>query len=733
MSPLPDPQRGPAAVRQRLDQVISRIRLLHVCAGVARLLTLIVLALVAAYALDRLLDLPRMVRAVALLVMVALFSRELVRKLLRPLIGGPDRLDAARLVERELSFEGRLISSLQLPEGAPGSLEHQLASETSEACERVDLRVVLTPRPSLLEVARSLGAVVALALLLALVRPHSEVFFQRWALADVSWPRATRLTLVLAEEGPVHVRDTDGSLVVARAGTLSLQASWDGKRPERVELVVEGQRGERSSALSLGASGLFQGHFTVEPGDTSLWVRGGDDGGDENRLSLRVIDPPRLDDPDFLLTPPAYIGGEAQRVGSADLVMAEGTHVQLLGRPRGAAESATLWMQAEGESLALDVTEDDEGLLVSGEFVARQSDTLTVRLTGDHGLATPEPGRIALLVHEDRPPTLRVYSPARSDVKVTAQAVVPVSVMADDDHGVAGVVLEIDPDGRLDFSVDPDHPAQYRLVLDMAQLGLTDTVSYAMEALDHRSLGDRGPQGVRVDGRRIDVVNDSDLKRLLADRQLRLKEDFAQIRDRQIRAQEVVDDLLTDLPQPGDSDLVTAAVAQNQVTVRLVREARELCAILDEVILNRLDGGPGAESLLDRRLADWRGQPVDEPFSATVWATLASDYGAGRFGHLDVAGRLLDMAAIALRLSEQSSPSAHELLAAAAQEPTPEQLRTARAAQQTVISDLVSLLDRMNEWEDYQEVLTLVKALIDDQRALRERSQEALRKQTGNN
>jgi hypothetical protein len=32
----------------------------------------------------------------------------------------------------------------------------------------------------------------------------------------------------------------------------------------------------------------------------------------------------------------------------------------------------------------------------------------------------------------------------------------------------------------------------------------------------------------------------------------------------------------------------------------------------------------------------------------------------------------------------------------------------------------------MDEWEDYQEVLLLVRSLIDDQRALRARTQSAL-------
>jgi len=733
ISPLPPPETGPAVVRRRLDQVIRRIRLLHTCAGASRLTSLAVLFLVGSYGIDRMLDLPRAVRVVVLLAALVLMAREFWRRLLRPLFRGPDRLDAARLIEGALSFEGRLISSLQLPEGPPGSLEHRVVAETTEACERVDLRVVLTARPSMFELARAVGAVVAILLIVVLARPHTAVFMQRWALADVPWPRDTHLELILADEGPVHVRDDSGSVIAARAGMLSVQAGWKGRRPGRVELVVESDMGERSSSLTLGSSGFFQGHFTVEPGDQALRIRGGDDDGAENRVALVVVDPPRLDAPEFVLTPPAYIGEDSRRVGAADLVVSEGTRIRLEGHSRGLASSATLWMQAKGESLSLDVSDDEQGKFVSGEFTALASDTLTVRLKGEYGLATPEPGRIALLVHEDRAPTLRVYAPPRSDVKVTAQSVVPVSVMAQDDHGVSGVVLEFQAGGSLDLQADPDDSSQYRLLLDLAALGLTDTLSYSIEAVDRRQLDDRGPQRVRVEGRRIDVVEVSEVQRLLADRQLRLKENFSLIKGRQLRAQEVVDDMLADPPEAGDPDLLVAAVAQNQVTARLTRETRELCAVLDETILNRLDAGPGAEALLQRRIADWNDQPVDEPYSPGVWSSLAADYGARRFGRLDVVGRLLDMAAIALRLGESSSPAAHDLLVAARREPTSERLQQARAAQETIIVDLSNLLDRMDEWEDYQEVLTLVKSLIDDQSALRDRAQQALRKQPGKN
>jgi hypothetical protein len=130
--------------------------------------------------------------------------------------------------------------------------------------------------------------------------------------------------------------------------------------------------------------------------------------------------------------------------------------------------------------------------------------------------------------------------------------------------------------------------------------------------------------------------------------------------------------------------------------------------------------------VLARRLSDWAAAPADETFSPAAWRALAAEYAAGKFGRLDQVGRLLDMSAVALQLEEEASPEAHKLLGEARANPARETLAAARDAQQAVVTGLDALLQRMDEWEDYQEVLLLVKTLIDDQHGLRGRTQEVL-------
>ncbi|GJM21172.1 MAG: hypothetical protein DHS20C15_10870 [Planctomycetota bacterium] len=723
-------------VRRRLDQVVGRIRVLRFTSGSARFVMRSVLALGGLYFADRLLHLPVIVRGVLLVLLAVFVLRELWLRVLAPQLRAPDRLDAARVVESvRPDIEGRLVSALQIEGGRAGSLESKVHGEAEQLCAGLDLRAVLTARPSLHELLRALGVAAAALLFVLLAQPPLEIFVQRMLLKNVAWPRDTVLSIEMASRSAVHVYSADTGVVAARGGVLHVSAGWEGLRPERPELVVLGADGSRSASMVRGADGLLTGNFVAQPGDTELFVRGGDDPGDATRLDLRVIEPPTLDDPRFRLTPPDYLraasGADAlpEVVGSEGLVVSEGTRVEVFGAPSTQATAAELRLLGEGLSVPLELSTDANGQQLRGSFTAWKSDSLTLVLTGDEDLESPEPAVHGLLVREDRPPTLRLYAPTRSDVKLTARAVVPIAVVAEDDHGVQRVELQMQlADGVLRETLRPDaqRPSQHRFVLDLAQRDFSGTLEYSLEAEDGRQLGERGPQLARLEGRRLDIVEDSEVQRLLSERQLRLKEAYSALGDRQDRASAELDVLLAEQDAWADSDLVAAGVAQGQVGNRLDREARELCAILEETLLNRLDPGPTAELVLQQRLADRAARPVDEIFAAQPWRDLADAYTGGRFGRLDVAGRLLDMVALGLKLSDELAPAASAALADARVQPSLESLQVAAAAQRALSETLDQLIDRMDEWEDYQEVLNLLKSLIDDQRSLRTRTQGVL-------
>jgi hypothetical protein len=269
------------------------------------------------------------VRACLLLLLAAAGARLLWRGVVRPLVFGPTASTRRGLVETALpSLEGpdHLHAAARgrragLARGrAPGAGARGLPRAGSAPGAR---RAAGAARGG----AAGLAA-AALLLVAGLARPHARVFAERWLLRDVSWPRDTRLALQLAPSGPGHVVLPGGEVVAARGGVLEAEAAVEGSRPERIELVIEGERGERAAAMAaLPDNGGWRGKLLVERGDSAVRARGGDDDGSDNRLELTVVDPPRLDEPQFLLEPPAYLGQPTVTSGAEGLALAEGTRV----------------------------------------------------------------------------------------------------------------------------------------------------------------------------------------------------------------------------------------------------------------------------------------------------------------------------------------------------------------------------------------------------------------------
>ena len=158
--------------------------------------------------------------------------------------------------------------------------------------------------------------------------------------------------------------------------------------------------------------------------------------------------------------------------------------------------------------------------------------------------------------------------------------------------------------------------------MDLATGTYADSVRYRIEARDGRALPGHGPQTIVVEGRRLDVVEDAEVQRLLTDRQLRIKDAFDGILERQQQLADDLDAVLLDLPDIDEADLVASSVAQNQLTTRLDRQTRELCAVVDETLLNRLDQGPGAGAVLERRLAAFERLPGDQTWTPDGWRQL---------------------------------------------------------------------------------------------------------------
>jgi hypothetical protein len=230
------------------------------------------------------------------------------------------------------------------------------------------------------------------------------------------------------------------------------------------------------------------------------------------------------------------------------------------------------------------------------------------------------------------------------------------------------------------------------------------------------------------------VVSETEKLRLLTERQVRLKEDVKAVRALQedkLAALKTLIESGTGDDEISTPELVAVEVGQNQVTQRARRLSREFADIFEEYLFNRLDRSTPAERVLIQYLETRRAQRGEEGFQPSLFDGLLESYRRGDYGDLGVLAKLLAMIDLSFAASEKQSPQAYESLSAARvtarRSDRPDLIATAFKAQGQVVESLDHLLQKMDEWEDFQEILELMREVIDDQRGLNRRFRDELK------
>jgi hypothetical protein len=154
--------------------------------------------------------------------------------------------------------------------------------------------------------------------------------------------------------------------------------------------------------------------------------------------------------------------------------------------------------------------------------------------------------------------------------------------------------------------------------------------------------------------------------------------------------------------------------------------ARDLADVSQEFVLNRLDGSPPAERVLSFLLARLQEVKLGPSFDFTPFTDLAAANAKGEFGELQQLGNLIAMLDLGMQASELHAQKALESLRGARVSGRVEDrlalLKQAGEAEREVISDYVKLLERMEQWEDFQEILDLWRGLVRDQGEINQQS-----------
>jgi hypothetical protein len=459
-------------------------------------------------------------------------------------------------------------------------------------------------------------------------------------------------------------------------------------------------------------------------------VHGLDDRLDGYRID--AVEPPAITDMQVNVRYPDYLRGEGsaefdlQRDYQAGLRIAEGSHVTMVAQSSAALGDTDFLLKTDKEELTperIEYSEDRrEVRLTLNNFAA----ATTIRLVpkDESGISAQAPYRYFVGVVLDEPPELELRLQGIGTA-VTPNAKLPIAAVATDDYGVDHLKISVAPSTESEDQTtaeavpEMNRDGEAETLLDLRdlvadgqlpELAPGGAINVFAEATDRYDLGD--PHLTRSEVFRLQVVTAEELLALLERRELALRARLEQTIDETRSLRETLDLLRRrgfeaeeDADADDDADVEADDAERTRVEqVRRLRvqqsglqaskTAQELSGIaaslddlLEEMVNNRVDS-------VDRR--ERIGTGVRDPLREIVDDPLT---------------RLQEQIRELEKLVTNPPQAA---------EKTAEAVETA----EDVILRLTAVLEKMLDLESYNEILEMVRDLIDDQADLLDETKE---------
>ncbi len=763
----------------RLERSLKTLRNLYLTNGLLQIALRLFVLLMVLFLLDYSMALPRTVRAVLFAVSLGYLLFSVWRFLLYPLRRTITLSDVALAVENRFpDYDGRLISAI---ETAPLFEEgfHNQSRSLIEASLSETHRVLSSSKwDRLFNTSRirrvgwaGMGLVLLIVVFSAWQPALAGVGLARMMGGAAEWPRKTTLLVTIESDAAQCIVEGDAdpngaqTVIVAEGASLPVRISVEGRDPGEVEIVQdrEGGRPVGGGSFTTTAARRAKGHYRTRIRDIkssmTFRARGGDDSGRGREVTVSVVDLPEVSGTQVVYNYPEYLGLEVQTAQSAEIEAPEGTRVDLemtLTCPPHRTELVLIRENVE-KRFPLEPASDDP-LVVRHTMAIEQSGLYRVDLWNELEFQTLDVPVHSIICQRDEPPRIKLLSPRRREIDVVAKGVIPFLSVAEDDYGLSRVGIEykvagsgknevIDfTDGDLDADLGERRRVSRHVIdLQMRQFAFDegrrhlverDSIIYSLFAIDKQPDEQRGrtATGTCV----IDIVSEGEKIRLLTERQIRLRRDIKRLLTQQEERRQRVAETLSDATGDGGDDalkeqtLLFLEMGQNQLSTGFGSATREFASLFNEYLFNRIDNSTGAAALLARVLALREAAAPAEFFNPSLYAPLGEELARGAFGEMDVMERLFGMLGVSLEVSEKLSPRAAGHLAAAvvAAEKDAKTARLTQALedQQRIVDLLRHLLERIAEWEDFQELLQMMRDIVDDQENLNKRTREWIRR-----
>ncbi|MGB0953516.1 MAG: hypothetical protein ACPG31_09830 [Planctomycetota bacterium] len=689
----------PGPLRQLLQQLERRLFTVLFVFGVGRLLLHLCALLFGLYLLDRLLDPPVVVRLVLGATAIGILLWQSMRDLIKPLAQRPVPRDLAAIWERKApQFHDRLATAIELSEDPGFASREMLAEVTEEAVQLADGLDARTVVPTGRARRSMFGGSAATAVLLFGVwgfPDEAVIFFDRLLGGSTPWPSDTTLVLMPAYmEGlaePVAF-DQEGnesySLAVARGSVLSLRVRAEGEIPDRLLAIS----GDTSRPMHDLGGGNFVLRLPPLREDQEFHFKGGDDTDGRPNLRLRAGDAPGVGSWLVRTQPPAYTELPAEEGAFHEVRLLRGSTIDIslqADRRTVKAEATRL----DGSSMELEA--DAEGKY-HYSIAVEGSGEVSIALTGGDGFRKERAGVLKWTATPDRRPEPRILFPSERWLTVPGGRI-PVALSIEDDFGIQEAQLF----GQKEMPLPLQAPNGRRLLEQVMRLDAPE--DFSAESFDDNRFRLRLAASDAAEPEAhlgqtyspwIEVVPASVEEQRLAERIVRLRERIETLRDRAAS--------FAELEQPPSARRVR----------RLLKDLDASLSDAEYYLLERLYSGLDGSTTpllntVERHLAG--GMPAPGILTS---ALLDANLPAPR-----------DRSAMLLNLSRalmQARTGAGADLLLAIQEGRP----IGEAADELRIQ-LDGILEILLSWEDFNSAVNLLRSLLERQRGLYLRTQEA--------
>ncbi|MDE0866229.1 MAG: polyketide synthase [Rubripirellula sp.] len=705
-------------------------------------------------------EMPRLARIILLCTVAtgvfAILTKMLAGRLKRPL---PDDSLALLLERHHPSLGGRLVTAVQLTEaGRTGDshsikLLNQVHAEAAAEIDKVDPNRIFRWEPLMrkLMVAGPL-AIAALVFLILSPQAFALAASRLTLLTDDPWPRRAELQMV-GVELPVVTASDDGTLPPelweftdklirlprGSNSTLRIRArADDAEVPVVCTVYYRTDSGTRGQSNMRRVGRVVEGYqafildgspLTGLSESLTLDIRGLDDRLDNYRVE--AVQPPALTKMELEIRYPDYLRPEGS--GETDLVteyqsglrLREGSDVTLVATSSVPLGDTDVLLKAD------DQVHSDVKLLYSDDRREVQmtlpnfsaATTVIIVPEDNDGISAQSPYRYFLGVVLDEIPELSIKLKGIGTA-VTPIAKIPITATAVDDYGVATLNISVTPTSNDEAESEPsksastspplDRDGATETELDLRELSANNSlpklvpggaINLIGEATDRYNLGSQHIS--RSEVFRLELVKPEKLLALLERRELALRSRLEQTINEMTTLRETLDLLRRHgFEQPQNTDKKTLTRLQQVRRLRIqqsglqaTKTSEELLGIatsLDDILLEMLNNRVDS---VDRR--ERIGKGVRDPLNNIVTGSLQ-------------------------RLRDQIK--AVEGLVADPEAGIPKTAEAVATAED-VLLELTAVLEKMLDLESYNEILDLVRQLMDDQSELTDDTKSERKKQ----